>query len=99
MKGPTIDDQRKLGHLLGYLERTRDRLLVLRPQGIFNIKACVDASFATHMDGKSHTGMIVKIRGVGVFFASRKQKCVTKSPTEAELVALLDNVGLLVMHF
>ncbi len=31
--------------------------------------------------------------GVGVFFASRKQKCITKSPTEAELVALLDNVG------
>ena len=93
MKGPTIDDQRKSGHLLGYLERTRDRLLVLRPQGIFNIEAYVDASFATHMDGKSHTGVLVKIGGVGVFFASQKQKCVTKSPTEAELVALLDNAG------
>jgi hypothetical protein len=66
VKGPTIDDQRKLGHLLGYPERTRDRLLVLRPQGIFNIKAYVDASFATHMDGKSHTGVLVKIGGVGV---------------------------------
>jgi hypothetical protein len=28
-----------------------------------------------------------------MFFGSRKQKCVSKSPTEAELVALSDNVG------
>jgi hypothetical protein len=80
VKGPTIGDQRKLAHLLGYLERTRDWPLVLKPQGIFNIEA-------------SHTEVLVKMGGVGFFFASRKQKCITKSPTEAELVALLDNVG------
>jgi len=28
-----------------------------------------------------------------VFAASRKQKCVTKSPTDSELVALTDNIG------
>jgi hypothetical protein len=93
VKAPTIDDWRKLEHLLGYLKRTRNRLLVLKPQRIFNIEAYVDASFVTHMDGKSHTGIFIKVGGVGVFFASRKQKCVTKSPTKAELVALLDNVG------
>jgi hypothetical protein len=93
VKGPTVGDLRKLRHLLGYLERTKDRPLVLKPQGMFNIEAYVDASFATHMDGKSHTGVLVKVGVVGVYFASRKQKCVTKSPTEAELVALLDNIG------
>jgi hypothetical protein len=29
-----------------------------------------------------------------VYASSRKQKCMTKSPTEAELVALTDNLGL-----
>jgi len=93
VKGPTVGDLRKLRHLLGYLEKTRDRPLVLKPQGMFNIEAYVDASFATHMDGKSHTGVLIKVGGVGVYFASRKQKCVTKSPTEVELVVLSDNVG------
>jgi hypothetical protein len=85
--------QRKLAHLFGYLEKTRDQPLILKPQGIFNIEAYVDASFATHMDEKSHTGVLVKMGGVGVYFASRKQKCVTKSPMEAELVALSENIG------
>jgi len=93
VKGPTIGDLGKLKHLLGYLEKTKSRPLVLKPKGMFNIEAYVDASFAAHMDGKSHTGVLVKVGGVGVYFASRKQKCVTKSPTEAELVALSDNVG------
>jgi hypothetical protein len=93
VKEPTTDDQRKLLHLLGYLSHTKERLLIMAPQKVFKIEAYVDASFVTHMDGKSHTGVFVKIWGVGVFFASRTQKCVSKSPTEAELIALSDNVG------
>jgi hypothetical protein len=57
------------------------------------LEAYIDASFALHPDGKSHTGVVILLGEVGVFFASRKQKCVSKSPTEAELVALSDNVG------
>ncbi len=30
-----------------------------------------------------------------VYASSRKQKCMTKSPTESELVALTDNLGLI----
>jgi hypothetical protein len=59
-----------------------------------DLEAYIDASFAVHMDGKSHLGVIVLIGGVGVLFMSRKQKCVSKSPTKAELIALSDNVGL-----
>jgi len=93
VKGPTNDDQRKLLYLLGYLSNTKERLLILAPQKMFYIEAYVDASFVTHMDGKSHMDVFMKIGGVGVYFASRKQKCVSKSPTEAELIALPDNVG------
>jgi hypothetical protein len=93
VKEPTTQDRQKLFHLLGYLQRTKERVLKLRPRGIFRLEAYIDASFALHTDGKSHTGVVILLGGVGVFFASRKQKCVSKSPTEAELVALSDNVG------
>jgi hypothetical protein len=29
-----------------------------------------------------------------VYVASKKQKCMSKSPTEAELIGLTDNLGL-----
>jgi hypothetical protein len=32
--------------------------------------------------------------GVVIYISSRKQKCIAKSPTEAELVGLTDNLGL-----
>jgi hypothetical protein len=85
----------KLEQLMGYLLRTKNKVLVLRPSQSFKIVAYVDASFATHNDGKSHSGVVIFVSGVAVFCASRKQKCVCKSPTEAELVALSDNLGFI----
>ncbi len=55
----------------------------------------MDAAFAPHVDFKSHTGVAIFIGGALVFAASRKQKCVTKSPTESELVTLTDNIGFI----
>jgi hypothetical protein len=94
VKEPTLEDVEKLEYLLGYLCRTRKFLMVLRPNQPLKVEAYVDASFASHMDGKSHSGVIILVGGVGVLFTSRKQKCISKSPTEAELIALSDNVGL-----
>jgi hypothetical protein len=50
--------------------------------------------FAAHNDSKSHSGMVVFVAGMLVYASSKKQGCVTKSPTESELVALTDNIGL-----
>ena len=58
------------------------------------IRAFVDAAFALHFDAKSHTGTVVTIGGAVVYVSSRKQKCMTGSPTEAELVGLTDNLGI-----
>jgi hypothetical protein len=71
----------------------REDTLQLQPKGILQIEAYVDAAFAPHQDSKSHTGKAVFIGGVMVFAASQKQKCITKSPTESELVGLTDNVS------
>jgi hypothetical protein len=89
-----MEDMEKLEHLLGYLRRTKLRSMVLKPRKPLSVEVYIDASFATHVDGKSHSGVIVLVGGVGVLFTSKKQKCVSKSPTEAELIALLDNVSL-----
>jgi len=53
-----------------------------------NIVTWVDASFATHMNMRSHTGGTMSF-GVGVVHVkSSKQKLNTKSSTEAELVGV-----------
>ena len=56
--------------------------------------AFMDAAFALHFDSKSHTGVMILVGGTVVYVSSRKQKCIAKSPTEAELVALTDNLCL-----
>ena len=67
----------------------------MQPKGILQVTAYMDASFAPHYDSKSHTGIAVFIGGAMVFAASQKQKCITKSPTESELVGLMDNVSFI----
>lgn len=56
------------------------------------VKAYIDASYGIHKEsGKSHTGCVIVIgNGGSVYCKSVKQKIVTKSSTEAELVALSD---------
>ncbi len=56
--------------------------------------AYIDASFLMYPDGKSHSGVIIMVGGALVNFSLKKLKCISKSPTEAELVALYDNIGL-----
>jgi len=86
-------DRIKLRRVLGFLKRTRGWTLHLKIGDVLRILAYVDAAFAPHPDAKSHTGIAVFLGEALVFAASRKQKCVTKSPTDSELVALTDNIG------
>ena len=62
----------------------------------------IDAAYGVHADGKSHTGSCVVIGDFGaVHCKSSKKSIVTKSSTEAELVALSDsaNQGLYIRNF
>jgi hypothetical protein len=95
VKSPMIEDSKKLMQVLGYLKQTKRHTILLKPAKMAQVEAYIDASYAIHEDGKSHTGLIVMIGGVPVFSASRKQKCACKSPTGAELVALSDNLGFI----
>jgi magnesium-transporting ATPase (P-type) len=93
VKGLMVEDYKKLVQVLGHLRQTVKHVLTLHPKKMVQVEVFIDASYATHEDGKSHSGLVVKIGGVAVLCASCKQKCVSKSPTEAALVALLDNLG------
>jgi hypothetical protein len=95
LQGATVEDERKLARVLGYLKGTVDRTLLLKGTGSrCEVVAYVDAAYALHAESKSHTGMVVYVGNTLVNVASRKQKCMSKSPTEAELIALTDNLGL-----
>ena len=86
-------DMKKLDRALAYLHYTKEQRLTLGISGVIQLQSYIDASFAPHADGKSHTGAILSL-GIGAFFASStKQKLVTKSSWEAELVAFSDQMS------
>lgn len=99
---PSEEDERKLIRVLNYLNCHPD--LVMRFSGCPGsfIRAYVDASYAVHIDGKSHSGVVVTVGDAGtVHVGSKKQKLVAKSSTEAELIALGDELSpiLFANHF
>lgn len=89
------DDLEKLKRLLGYIQATRDRGICIEIGKVLRVRCFIDASYGVHTSsGKSHTGCVVVIGDRGPVYAkSGKQKIVTKSSTEAELVALSDSTG------
>lgn len=89
---PTEEDQAKLQRLIDYLIITKDAVLHLRAGTPVDLVAHIDASFATHMDGTSRTGVVLMVCNVGIAGWSGKQKLTTKSSTEAEVVALSDGL-------
>ena len=87
---PTVQDMGKLKRVLRYLKGTKDKVLTLKagPDSVLRVHAFIDASYAPHDDDRSHTGIVISLGCGTVYAKSSKQKLVTKSSTEAELVAL-----------
>jgi hypothetical protein len=89
---PTNEDSKKLKRVLKYLHGTTNLGINLGPDkdNVLRIHMFADASFGTHPDGKSHSGMLMTLGNGPILCKSVKQRIVTKSSTEAELVALSD---------
>jgi Reverse transcriptase (RNA-dependent DNA polymerase) len=90
VKEPDIDDYKKLSRVMKYLRGTMDMPLTLEANDSSIIQWWIDASFAVHPDMKSHTGGMMSLGKGGVYGTSTRQKLVTKSSTEAELVGVSD---------
>ena len=93
VQAPTFQDYDKLQRLLRYVNGTRDLWLTLEAGDGWGLFAYIDAAYGQHLDGKSHTGVCMLL-GKGAFYVqSSKQKIVSKSSTEAELVAVSDGLS------
>ena len=87
---PNEDDYKKLARILSYLLFTRDQKMVLKVGETCEVNAYVDASFGIYEDMKSVTGIVIMIGEATIYVKSGKQKIVTRSSTEAELVRVSD---------
>jgi hypothetical protein len=88
----TQQDLAKLLRIIAYLRADPDRGIVVAFGEDPGVRCYVDAAFHVHpKDGKSHTGgSIVFGKGGPLYVTSAKQSIVTRSSTEAELVAASD---------
>jgi hypothetical protein len=90
---PTVEDERKLDKILSYLLFSKTKKMILRIGPHIILKAYVDASFGVCEDGKSITGVVTMLGNATTFVKSGKQKIVTRSSTESELVGISDSLS------
>ena len=89
-------DVKKHKRILQYLHATIDHTLTLKIETLepIQIKVYADASFAIHPDARSHSGVTISLGKGSLLSKSSKQRIVTKSSTEAELVAASDSIPI-----
>ena len=87
---PDKDDYKKLTRLIQYLRHTLYICLVLGKDSLDSVRWWIDASFAIHPDMRGHTGATMFMGKGSVFCGSWKQKLVTWSSTESEVVGVYD---------
>jgi hypothetical protein len=90
-KDATVQDMDKLQRILKYLNGTEQLYLTLLPSDL-QLYVYADASYAVHADAKGHSGRIISLGKTGgsVYLKSSKQKLVSRSSTEAELISFAD---------
>jgi histone deacetylase 1/2 len=87
---PDIDDYHKHSRVLKYINGSKDLGVILRAESPLKLHAYIDASYGVHQDGKGYSALALTLGQGSILAKSSKQKLVTKSSTEAELVAESD---------
>ena len=90
VKEPTKGDWEKLVRLMKYLNGTSKMALTLSANNLHVVWWFVDVAYAVHPNFKSHTGRIMTMGKGAVQSSSIKQKLVTRSTCESELVGADD---------
>ena len=89
---PDRDDYKKLSRVISYLRNTIDLMLVLSADDSREIQWWVDASHAVHPDMRGHTGGTMTLGGGSIYSTSTKQKLVSQSLTESELIGVYNTM-------
>ena len=92
VSNPTVEDDSKLRRVFDYLATTKNVVMQFIRGGPVKLEAYIDASYGNDTGGKSRTGVLLYMAGIGIAGWTAKQKLVTKSSTEAEIVALSDGL-------
>jgi hypothetical protein len=93
----TEEDWGKLRRMMSYVTKTVNHGLFYRLGAPVELVAYIDASHGTHLeDGTSRTGIVITLAGGAVCFKSSRQRIVTLSSTEAEIVALTEGTNYVI---
>lgn len=77
--------------VLRYLKKTKDYALVYTKNGNSKLEGYADADWGSNIiDRKSFTGICFTLSGAAISWASKKQKTVALSSTEAECMSLTE---------
>ena len=90
LKCPDEDDYKNLTRLIRYLRHTLYMCLVLGKDGTDTVRWWIDASYAVHQDMHGHTGATMSLGNGSIFSGSWKQKLITWSSTDSEVVGVFD---------
>ena len=94
---PKLTHDRAIIRIIRYLEGTKDKGLIIRPDSLKGIECYVDASFASgwiaddadNVDNiLSRTGYVIQYAGCPVHWSSKMQTEIALSTAEAEYIAL-----------
>ncbi|KAF2302567.1 hypothetical protein GH714_037799 [Hevea brasiliensis] len=89
MHRPTEEHWQAVKRVLRYLQGTAEYGLLLRPSSVYEISAYSDSDWAGSIeDRKSTTGFAIYLGRNLVSWASKKQRSVSRSSTEAEYRAI-----------
>ena len=87
---PCESDWQKLSRALKDLNGTSDKGLHFQKSKDFNFTIYLDAAHNVHDDSKGQSGMVAKLGDCTMYCRSVKQKLVSMSSFETELIALSD---------
>jgi hypothetical protein len=93
VQNPNEQEWNKLIRVIKYLRGTLNLTLHLSANSDLTVNSFIDVSFASHPDAKSHTGEVITLGGGAIVSKSSKQKLVSRSSTEAELIGLSDGLS------
>lgn len=87
VSSPLVGDYKTARRIMAYLLTDPTAGIQFNSDSDPVLKTYADASFNTHPDAKSHTGIVCTLLDAPVFFKSKKQTLISRSSTESEIIA------------
>ena len=96
MEAPSLRNYDELLHVVKYLKGTPELGIRFNSEGALDPRLYIDASFNSHVDRKSHSGLVMILDNSSgcIIHKSNKQTSRADSSTEAEIIALSEGIKI-----